>query len=120
MPKHRHFTRKDTQEYLQALQKNVFKAHMCSPHVCYTYSTCTCSVLFQLHVYAILPQVLFQVSLAILKYNETQLLNSSDEIEAMTVVNDFMGKIGQKQNHHDKIIWSPGDQSQKVKHTHVK
>lgn len=58
-------------------------------------------------------KVLFQVSLAILKYNETQLLNSSDEIEAMTVVNDFMAKIGQKQNHHDKIIRSPGDQSQK-------
>ena len=58
-------------------------------------------------------KVLFRVALAVLKYNESQLLASTDEIEAMTVLSDFMVSVGHK-TQHEKIIREPGDPLKKV------
>lgn len=52
----------------------------------------------------ILCQVLFQVGLAILKYNESNLLKAKDEIEIMTVLSDFLASVGQKPQQQDKNI----------------
>ena len=43
-----------------------------------------------------LLQVLFQVALMILKHNQYRLLDSSDEIDAMTVLNVFLSSVGHK------------------------
>ena len=50
-------------------------------------TTCTCLVNMQ---------ILFQILLAILKYNETALLNTQDETEAMQILTDFMVKVGER------------------------
>lgn len=57
---------------------------------------------------------MFQVALAILKYNETHLLKAGDEIEAMTVLSEFLAAVGQKPQQQEKIIRIPSDQPQKV------
>ena len=41
-------------------------------------------------------QVLFQVALMILKHNQYRLLESNDEIDAMTVLNKFLAGVGHK------------------------
>ena len=49
-----------------------------------------------------------------MKYNETNLLKAGDEIEAMTVLSDFLATVGQKPQQQEKIIRIPSDQPQKV------
>ena len=45
-----------------------------------------------------LPQALFQIALAILECNKRQLLEATDEGEAMCCLNEFMANISNK-NH---------------------
>ena len=45
-----------------------------------------------------LPQALFQIALAILECNKRQLLEATDEGEAMCCLNEFMANIS-KRNH---------------------
>jgi len=42
------------------------------------------------------PQALFQIALAVLECNKRQLLEASDEGEAMCCLNEFMANIGNK------------------------
>ena len=46
----------------------------------------------------IFPQALFQIALAILECNKRQLLEATDEGEAMCCLNEFMANIS-KRNH---------------------
>lgn len=48
--------------------------------------------------------MLFQVGLAILKYNESSLLKTSDEIESMMVLTNFLATIGNKTHQPEKVI----------------
>ncbi|XP_019848868.1 PREDICTED: TBC1 domain family member 9B-like [Amphimedon queenslandica] len=59
-------------------------------------------------------KVLFQVGLAILKYNETHLLAAKDETEIMTILSDFLARVGQKPHQNDKNIRGPEDSPQKA------
>ncbi len=45
--------------------------------------------------------MVFQVLLAILKYNESVLLETQDETEAMHILTEFMTKVGEKPNKQD-------------------
>ncbi len=46
-------------------------------------------------------QLLFQVLLMILKYNEATLLKTQDETEAMQILTEFMTKVGEKPSKHE-------------------
>ena len=49
------------------------------------------------HSYCIVfPQALFQIALAVLECNKRQLLEASDEGEAMCCLNEFMANISNK------------------------
>jgi hypothetical protein len=50
------------------------------------------------------PKVLFQVGLAILKCIETKLINTSDEVDSMAVVSQFMSTIRSKALQNDKSM----------------
>ena len=52
--------------------------------------------------------------MAILKYNETHLLAAKDETEIMTILSDFLARVGQKPHQNDKNIRGPDDSPQKV------
>ena len=48
-------------------------------------------------------QVLFQVALMILKQNGHRLMESADEIDAMTVLNEFFSRVGHKPPHNAPV-----------------